>query len=139
VSSHTTPPPRVRLGYGGIGPLTGESVSQGRSTVWRLFQYARPYTGQLILVSLLVILGTAASLAGPILLGRAIDQYILPGDLSGLVGIVLVMLGIYLAGGLAAVIYGLMMVHIAQRLVADVRAELFNHLQSLPMAYYGLP
>jgi ATP-binding cassette subfamily B multidrug efflux pump len=127
--------PRVRLGYGG-GELTGESARQTRSTVGRLFQYARPYTGQLIIVALLVVVGTISSLAGPILFGIAIDRYIIPGDLSGLARTALLMLIIYLAGGLAAIIYGLLMVRIAQRLVADVRAELFNHLQSLSMVYH---
>jgi ABC-type multidrug transport system fused ATPase/permease subunit len=136
VSKQTSPPPRVRLGYGGGGPLTGESARQTRSTVGRLFLYARPYTWQLILVSMLVVVGTAASLAGPILFGQAIDQNIIPGDRPGLLGIVLAMLGIYLGGGLAALLYGVMMVRVAQRLVADVRAELFNHLQTLSMAYH---
>ena len=39
-------------------------------------------------------------------------------------------------GGAAAIIYGVLMVQIAQRVVADIRAELFNHLQALSMAYH---
>ena len=128
--------PRVRLGYGGGGNLTGESARNTQFTLRRLFQYARPYTWQLLVVALLVIVGTISSLAGPILFGIIIDRYVIPADAGGLGRTVLLMLVIYLAGGLAAIIYGLLMVRIAQRLVADVRAELFNHLQSLSMAFH---
>ncbi|MEZ4679430.1 MAG: hypothetical protein R2932_34935 [Caldilineaceae bacterium] len=39
-----------------------------------------------------MILSTAGALAGPILLGRAIDNYVIPGDLTGLTRLALTML-----------------------------------------------
>ena len=127
--------PRVRIGYGG-GALTGESAATARATIGRLFSYARPYRFKLILVALLVMVGTVCTLAGPILVGMAIDQAIIPGDINLLVQLIGVMLVIYLLGGVAAIIYGTLMVTVGQRLVADVREELFNHLQALSMAYH---
>ncbi|MCP5101111.1 MAG: ABC transporter ATP-binding protein [Chloroflexi bacterium] len=127
---------RVRLGGGGSGTLTGESAKNTRGTIRRLMGYARGYGRQLIIVTLLVIVSTAAGLAGPILLGQAIDQYIAANDLLGLRKIVTWMVGIYLMGGIAAIIHGVLMVGIGQRLVADVRGELFAHLQTLSMAYH---
>lgn len=129
-------PPRVRLGYGGGINLTGESAHNTRSTTRRLLHYAQPYRAQLLSVAGLVLISTAASLAGPILLGRAIDQYVIPRNLSGLAQLALMMLGLYLLGGLASVLHGVLMVNIGQRLIADVRGQLFNHLQWLSMAYH---
>ncbi len=128
-------PERVRLGYGG-GPQTGEVAGDTRGTVSRLFLYARPYTWQLVGVALLVIIGTMASLAGPVLFGRAIDEYIIPGDIPGLALMAIIILAVFVIGGLTAVIYGVLMVQIAQRVVADIRAELFDHLQALSIAYH---
>jgi ATP-binding cassette subfamily B protein len=82
----------------------------------------------------LVLVNTLAGLAGPILLGRALDQYIVESDVPGLARLAALMLALYLAGGLANIIYSAMMAVIGQRLVADVRAELFAHLQILSMA-----
>lgn len=128
---------RVRLGIGGGGSrLTGESATAARATTIRLLGYTRPYAMQLTLVAILVIIGSIATLGGPILIGIAIDQAIIPGDTSLLLQLSATMLGIYLLGGAAAVIYGMLMVSIGQRLVADIRAELFNHLQRLSMAYH---
>ena len=103
----------LRLGYGGGGQQTGEEAGDVRGTVGRLLGYARPYTSQLILVALLVIVGTLASLAGPVLFGRAIDDFIIPADLQGLARIALILLVTVLVSGLAAIVYGVLMVQIA--------------------------
>ena len=116
--------------------LTGESARNTRSAVKRLLLYSRPYSAQLIIVAALVIVSTFASLAGPILFGMAIDQFINTGDLPGLARNALIMLGVFLLGGLASIIHGIIMVGVGQRLITDVRAELFTHLQALSMAYH---
>ncbi len=133
----STPPPRVRLGAAGAaGPLTGESARHAGSALRRLSGYALPYRWQLGGVALLVIVSTISGLAGPVLLGQAIDRYIVPRDMDGLLRLVLWMSGLYLAGGIASVIESAIMVVIGQRLVADIRAELFGQLQRLSMAYH---
>ena len=126
----------VRIGMGGGGPLTGESAADTRGTVRRLFDYLRPYTGRLVWVVLFVLVTTAGRLAGPILLGIAIDDYIVPGDAAGLGRIAILMLVAYTLAGAAAAVQGLIMVGVAQHLVADIRSELFRHIQALSMAYH---
>jgi ATP-binding cassette subfamily B protein len=98
--------------------------------------YSRPYAWSLVGVAVFVILSTFASLAGPILFGRAIDQFITTNDLLGLKQLALVMLGIFIVGGMASMAHGVMMVGVGQRMIADIRSELFTHLQRLSMAYH---
>jgi ATP-binding cassette subfamily B protein len=136
MSATKTPPPRIRLGTSGGIRLTGESASNSGQAIRRLAGYARPYGTRLVVVAVLVLVSTASGLAGPILLGRAIDDYVIAGDLAGLGRIAASMLAIYLLGGLAAIVHGVLMVDVAQRLIADIRAELFDHLQQLSMAYH---
>jgi ATP-binding cassette subfamily B protein len=128
--------PRVRIGPGGPGPRTGETARDTRGAIRRLASYARPYRARLALVALLVLVSTFSSLAGPILLGRAIDQFVAAADLPGLGRMALAMLGVAVLGGLASVVHGVLMVGVGQRLIADVRSELFGHLQALSMAYH---
>jgi ATP-binding cassette subfamily B multidrug efflux pump len=130
------PPPRLRLGPGGGGRLTGETAKDTRGTILRLSGYLKPYRRQLGGVAMLVIVSTLLNLAGPILFGRAIDDYIASADLEGLVQTVLLMLGVYLGAGLAGVVQRVMMVSLGQCLVADVRLELFSHIQTLALAYH---
>jgi ATP-binding cassette subfamily B multidrug efflux pump len=135
MSDQQSESPPVRLGHGG-GAQTGETARDTRGAVRRLASYARPYLAQLAVVALLVLVSTFSSLVGPILLGRAIDQFIAPGDLPGLARVAGIMLGVYVLGGVASIAHGLIMVGVGQRLIADVRAELFIHLQALSIAYH---
>jgi len=128
--------PRVRISPGGGRGHTGETARDTRAAINRLLLYARPYRVRLAGVAVLVIVSTFASLAGPILLGRIIDQFIAVSDLHGLARTALTMLGILVLGGLASVAHGVMMVKVGQGLIADLRGELFGHLQALSMAYH---
>jgi ATP-binding cassette subfamily B protein len=130
-----TPPPRLVLGYGGGRP-TGETAKNAQAVLWRLMGYLRPYRWRLILVAGLVVVSTLFGLAGPILLGRAIDSFIAAADINGLFQTMLLMLGVYLGAGLASLIHSLIMVNLGQRFVADIRAQLFAHIQMLSMAYH---
>ncbi len=129
-------PPRVRLGYGGGGPLTGEGASNLRQTISRLFGYLKPYWKNLSVVAVLSLVGTLCNLAGPILIGQAIDQFIGTGDLNGLWGLVIVMTLVYLGGGISGVIQGQIMVIVGQKFVSELRSQLFNHIQTLSMDYH---
>ena len=129
-------PPRVRLGHGGGVSLTGESASNVGKTIRRLFGYLKPYWQRLALVAVLSLVGTLCNLAGPILIGRAIDQFISAGNLDGLWGLVIVMVLIYLGGGASGVIQGQIMVGVGQHFVSELRSRLFKHVQTLSMAYH---
>ena len=133
----TSTPSGPRLGMGG-GPSehTGEEAKDTRSTVTRLLEYLVPYRPQLMVVTAFVVITTLLNLLGPILIGGAIDDYVIPGDVDGLAGHILLMLGVYLGAGVTAIIQGVLMVAIGQRLVADVRSRLFHHIQTLSMNYH---
>ncbi len=135
--TQTAPPPqRPRLGMGSGGGPSGETAKDTNYAVKRLLSYLRPYWLQLSAVSLLVIITTIGRLAGPILLGIAIDRFILPGDVPGLIRISILMLVVYVVAGIAAMGQGVIMVVVAQRLVRDIRSELFAHVQTLSMEYH---
>ena len=127
--------PRFVGGSGGSRP-TGEKAKDRRGTLRRLSDYLQPYHGKLMLVALLVVFGTFLGLAGPALLGRAIDQYVEFSDLPGLLQVVLVMLLVYLAQGFVTVIHSVLMIRVGQYFVADIRAALFRHFQDLSMDYH---
>lgn len=132
-SSTTT---AVRFGAHGGGRLTGEAAQNTRETVQRLLRYLQPYRARLITVGLLVLVSTGLNLAGPILLGRIIDNYVIPGNPTGLTRAALVLLAVYLGVGIATMIEGFLMVKIGQGLVGDIRTQIFSHLQLLSMDYH---
>lgn len=123
-------------GPGPHGRLTIENARDQRQTLRQLLAYLKPYTLQIAGVFVLVIISTLLTLAGPLLIGRAIDLYIVPGDFAGLTRIAIILLGVYLAASVFSGAYALMMVRIAQKLILDIRSDLFRHLQTLSMTYF---
>ena len=63
-----------------------------RGTIRRLWGYLSHQVLGLIGTAVLVTVTTGIGLLGPYLMGKAIDQYILPGDVRGLLWIVFLMI-----------------------------------------------
>lgn len=61
-----------------------ESVKKSKfSTMPRLFKYLLKYKGRIAGVFALMAIGTVVDLVNPLLNERAIDKYIIPGDVPG--------------------------------------------------------
>jgi len=134
-----TPPPLPMFGRGGPGGLlTGkiERPKDARGTVERIWGYLRRQRLALFSTGALVILSTALNLVGPYLLGKAIDDYIMPRDLPGLLQICLIMIGSYLASSLLTWLQSYIMAGASQRTVRDIRDDLFARLQTLPLRVF---
>jgi ATP-binding cassette, subfamily B, multidrug efflux pump len=113
-----------------------ERAGDRSATARRLLAELRPYTGKLVLILGLVVLGAAAQAGGPWLIGRAIDRYILPGDMAGLSRIMLVLLGVYGVGTIASRGQVYQVGFIGQSLLASMRARIFDRLQHLPLRFF---
>lgn len=133
------PPPLFgRGGPGGMRPMGGkiERAKNRRGTLRRLWTYMRRQKMGMIVTAIMVVATTGLQLLGPYLLGRAIDGYILPGDLSGLFRIILLMLLVYAATSLLTWLQGYIMAGVSQRTIRDLRNDLFDKLQVLPLRFF---
>jgi ATP-binding cassette subfamily B multidrug efflux pump len=102
----------------------------------RLLAYMRPFLPAMGGVFAIVLLYTLLDLAGPYLMGVAIDRFISRKDAAGLARIALLMLGIYLTSACSHAAGDFWMAHISQRALQQMRQDLFVHLQSLPLRFY---
>jgi len=128
-----------QMGMGGRGPgQMGhvEKAKDPRGALERLLGYLGAQRKLLALVLILTVAGTLLSLAGPIIMGVAIDQYIIPGNLGGLLGVSLILAGIYLLGSALDVVANWIMATISQRSLKDLRRDLFEHTQTLSLSYF---
>ena len=112
-----------------------ERAKNRRGTLMRVWGYLRRQKWGLTGVVLLVVLASALDLAGPYLMGVAIDKYILKGDLPGLARLALLMFGVYMATALLVWLRVYVMAAVAQRTVRDLRNDLFAHFQTLSLRY----
>ena len=107
-----------------------------KKTILRLLHYMGAHRILLLLVIFLTAVGSLANIIGTYLLRPVINNYILPGDVPGLIRMVLLMALMYLAGVLATWGYNQLMVKMSQKVVSEIRHDLFVHTQTLPLSYF---
>jgi ATP-binding cassette subfamily B protein len=102
----------------------------------RLLRYLGPYKWSVVAAFVLIVVMAALDLAGPWLTKVAIDRYIRPGDAAGLAGVAWIYLAVLLAafGVRFAQVYILQMT--GQRVMRDMRREIFGHLHGLHVGYF---
>jgi len=103
----------------------------------RLLKYIRPIRARMGLAVFLLLISSALSVVGPILTKIGIDQYILHEDAHGLAMIGLAYLAVLLAAFAINSFRMVLMKCIGQRVMYDLRMELFSHLQRLPLAFFN--
>jgi ATP-binding cassette subfamily B protein len=102
----------------------------------RLLGYLRPHAPAVLVSFLLIVALAGVDLVGPYLTKVAIDQHITTGDAAGLASVA----GLYLLAMLVS--FGLrfaqtyIMQMTGQRIMQDMRREIFAHLQRLHVGYF---
>ena len=114
-------------------------------TLKRIISYLRPYRGRTILLMIFAAANPLLNLIPPLIVRYMVDDVITPLAGTGLVlreGLgmmmppVLGLLGIMLSTFLCEIIGGLMRADISSRTSKDIRAQLFDHVQYMPIRFY---
>lgn len=116
--------------------FNGKRPKNLKRTVLKLMGYMGNHKFLLLLVAVLVSVSASAGLVGTYMLKPIVNQYIVPGDVEGLFWAVAFIGMIYLCGVAAAYGYTQTMVVAAQKIIYEIRRDLFNHIQSLPLKYF---
>jgi ATP-binding cassette subfamily B protein len=130
------PRPTLRRGRGPGNPGKIEKAKDSRQALLRLLPYMKPYATSLILMFAFVLLYTVLNLVGPYLMGVAIDNYIIPGDMPGLLRIALIMLVAYFFFSVFQAAANWMMARVSQGALKQMRRDLFQHLQTLSLRFF---
>ena len=109
----------------------------------RLMRYVfRTYKWHYISVIALIFISVLASVQGTLFTQTLIDDYIAPlllsdtPDFGPLAMAILRVAGFYLIGVAASFIQSLIMTYVTQGCLRDLRNELFEHMEKLPIKYF---
>ncbi|HEX2521964.1 MAG TPA: ABC transporter ATP-binding protein, partial [Terriglobia bacterium] len=102
----------------------------------RLIQYLKPYQLQVLAAMLLIGVASLMQVSSPYLTKIGIDNYIIHKDQAGLNRIVLIYLGIVAFGFFLGYIQTYIMQLTGQKIMVDLRLQIFSHLQNLPLAFF---
>jgi ABC-type multidrug transport system fused ATPase/permease subunit len=130
-----------------------EKASDVGNTLRRLLRYFRPFWGLLAAAAAFVIISSLLQLAGPYLIGVAVDQFIAPGDESrpawlllliapdasrstGLTVTMLLLLITYLLTWATTVGQFYVMTLAGQRVLLHMRTQIFQRIQTLSLPFF---
>ncbi len=138
-----------RMGGPMGGPMMGAPGAKARDfkgTMKKLIQYLGEYRGLIIVVFVFAIFSTAASIAGPKILGNATTK-LFEGVMAELNGtgeidfayigrIALITLGLYLVSALFAYIQGWIMANVSTDIAYRFRRDLSEKMNRMPLRYF---
>lgn len=114
----------------------GPRANDWKQTLLRIWQIVDEQRILLILVLGMVVISSILSLLGPFLIGRIIDDYIVPGKTVGLYQVIALLIVVYIVLVLSMYLQNYWMVGIAQQTIYRMRTRVFAHLQKLPLSFF---
>ena len=107
-----------------------------KKTLKHLFAYLGMHKWAFLSVAVLVFISAGANIMGTYLIKPVVNKFITPGDMHGLFKAVAGMGIMYLCGAMATLFYNRLMVKTSQKVIQEIRKDLFNHTQKLPLKYF---
>lgn len=136
------PPPGARAGGGSLGGkfLTEEEkANQPKVTpalLKRVFSYLKPYTKQLILVLVCIVVSSFFSLLPTIITGKILDDGLIKQDFKALIYYIVLSLIVTLLASLFGVAETYINTWIAQHITFDMRNQMYSHLQNMSQRFF---
>ncbi len=127
--------PGSHLMRGGRAEVDDWSWARTKRRLRALYRLARPYRGRTLLAIVSLLGATAAALAPPYLVGRAVDE-VKRGNTNLLAWLVVAFVG----AGVLGIAFGYAQTYYTgwtgERMLADLRNDLFRHLQRLSLGFF---
>ncbi|MCD8025602.1 MAG: ABC transporter ATP-binding protein/permease [Clostridiales bacterium] len=124
-------------------PDTGARAQKPMKVLGRILGLMfKKYTVHMIVVLVCIVISVLSNVQGTLFIQTLIDDYITPmmgqtnPDFGPLISAILRVAAFYLAGVLATYAYSRIMVNVSQGTLRNVRSEIFEHMQKLPVKYF---
>lgn len=114
----------------------GARAADWKYTIGRIWQIVDEQRSLLVLVFIMVIVSSVLSLTGPFLVGRIIDNYVVPGEYNGMSAIIFALILVYIVLSISLFLQNYWMIGIAQATIYRMRTGVFAKLLHLPVTYF---
>lgn len=103
----------------------------------RLFSYLWPYRARLALAIIALIGSAALSLVFPAVISSVVDSVLVEGNLELLNQITIGLLFVFLVRSATSFLENYNLNYIGEKIVVDIRQQLYRHLQSLSLGFFA--
>lgn len=107
-----------------------------KKTIKRLLSYMGKHKFLMLIVAMLVTLSASANIIGTYMLRPIIDTYTKDPEYSKLWIVLGIEIGIYGMGVLSTLGYTQIMVRLAQKIIFEMRRDIFKQMEQLPLSYF---
>lgn len=119
-------------GFG--GPVV--KAKNKKRTIKRIWRYLEKQKTGLLLSILFVLLSTVLGLSGPYLIGRIIDQYIIPKDIPGTIRMLGILAAIYIGSSVFTWLQTAIMINVSLQTIRTLRKELYDKFHTLSLRFF---
>lgn len=102
----------------------------------RMIGYLRPYIPRLALALGATIISAVLSLVFPQVIGQVLDSVLKEADISLLNNITIALLVVFFIRSIASLIETYNLNYVGERIVVDMRLDLYQHLQNLSLGFF---
>ncbi|WP_407497432.1 ABC transporter ATP-binding protein [Elizabethkingia meningoseptica] len=113
---------------------TTESIKH--VSLYRVYEFFKPYKWQLLGSVMLIFIGAGAGMAMPFLLRNIIDDALPHADMQLLVTLVITMVLVTIVSAVINMIQTIFSTKIGQSVLHDLRIKLYSHLHSLSLNFF---
>jgi ABC-type multidrug transport system fused ATPase/permease subunit len=122
----------------------GPRRAVSRATLRRVAAFARPHRRALVAFLLLSTAGAVLGVATPVLAGQAVDaivaggrsKIVAGGDVRTVIGLAVVIAVLAVVGAALGLVERAQSSRIGEGLILDLRRSVFDHVQSMPVAFF---
>ena len=107
-----------------------------KKTLKRFLSYIGKHKFTLFIVGILAILSAFSNLLGTYNFQTLIDKYTRPEYYNEIWKMILLEVIIYSVGVISTLIYTQIMCRVAQKIIYEMRHDMFNRMESLPLSYF---
>lgn len=102
----------------------------------RIFSYLKPYRLQFFFVFVVILGASVLGLLPSIITGKIVDNALLGNNMRLLIVLLLAALGTLVASQVIGVLESYINAWISQRIIFDMKNEMYDHLQRMPHAFF---
>src|SRR5690625_4795257 len=107
-----------------------------RENFRRIGRFARPHTRLIVFFVVLSVIGASLAVATPLLAGRVVTAIVEASPVEVVIGLALAIAAIGVVEAVVAVATRLWSARIGEGLILDLRRAVFDHVQTMPVAFF---
>jgi ATP-binding cassette subfamily B protein len=116
----------------------GREKARSLEPLWRLAPFLKPYRGRIVVAGIALVSSSAASLVIPVAVRRMIDHGFDARYADQIGNYFLALIGIAALLGIATATRFYFVTWLGERVIADIRKAVFNHVLSLTPAFFEI-